>query len=272
MNLVISSKKINMSKLLTISFIGLFLLSCNSQEKRANPTVKDTVNAPKKVSKVDQYYLDHHQDSIISKSKGSTGNGSLEHGTLIPFSGTNYTYFDSSSYISGRAFTNDKVAKSVIQSYHQLKEDGDSRKYQVMEFSNEHGGKMFPHRTHQNGLSVDLMMPLQKNNKPYYGLDSKGLTHYLLDFNTEGEYTEDTSTSIDFDAAAKHLLALEKQARKNGLRITKVIFNTDLKDELYASPNGKLLTKSGIYITRNLTPLINGIHDDHYHVDFGFIH
>ena len=47
-----------------------------------------------------------------------------------------------------------------------------------------------------------------------------------------------------------------------------MIFKIELKDKLYATPNGQLLKKSGIYLAQQLTPLINGLHDDHYHVDF----
>ena len=67
---------------------------------------------------------------------------------------------------------------------------------------------------------------------------------------------------------AIHILALEKNARKNGLKIKKVIFNIGLKDKLFKSENGKLLKASGIYFAQNLTPTLNKLHDDHYHVDF----
>lgn len=89
-----------------------------------------------------------------------------------------------------------------------------------------------------------------------------------MDFNTEGLYTEDTTVSIDFNMAARHILELDKQAQKNGMCIQKVIFNTDLKDELYATEYGTKLKTSGIYITKNLSKVINDLHDDHYHVDF----
>jgi penicillin-insensitive murein endopeptidase len=71
-----------------------------------------------------------------------------------------------------------------------------------MECSNKEGGRIFPHRTHQNGLSVDFMIPLIKNGIPYYGLDNLGANHYLLDFNNNGEYLKDTSIKIDFNMVA----------------------------------------------------------------------
>lgn len=222
----------------------------------------------KPLTMVEKYYNLHSNDSLDSKSIGSVGNGSIENATLIPYEGSNYAYFDKTSYLGGRAFTHSKVAQITIDTYEALENQGVDRHFKVMEFSRKEGGKMFPHRTHQNGLSVDYMMPMQKDGKPYYELDKKGASHYLLEFDTEGKFSEDPSISIDFNMAARHILELDKQARKNGMRIHKVIFNTHLKDELFASLHGKRLKVSGIYITQNLSKLINDLHDDHYHVDF----
>lgn len=229
---------------------------------------EDNTEPSKDRTPTEKYYDSHVNDTIESNSVGSVSNGKLENGTLIPFKGANYEYFDKASYLGGRAFTNNKVAEITVNTYQALLDQGVDRKFKVMEFSNKEGGRMFPHRTHQNGLSVDYMMPLQKDGQPYYELDNKGATHYLMEFDTEGHYSEDKEVSIDFNIAARHILELEKQARKNGMRIHKVIFNTHLKDELYATEYGKKLKSSGIYITKNLSKLINDVHDDHYHVDF----
>jgi penicillin-insensitive murein endopeptidase len=67
---------------------------------------------------------------------------------------------------------------------------------------------------------------------------------------------------------ALHLVTLETTARMNGLKISKVILKTELKDNLFASSFGKQLIESGIYFTKSLTPMINSLHDDHYHIDF----
>lgn len=55
------------------------------------------------------------------------------------------------------------------------------------------------------------------------------------------------------------------------MKIGKVIIKLELKDELFASIYGKELLSNGIYFAQKLTPLINGVHDEHYHVDFEFI-
>ena len=143
-------------------------------------------------SVVDRYYIDNFQDSLKTKSIGSVSRVSLENGTLIPYSDSDFTYFDTASYLSGRAFTHHLVAQTVINTFQTFKSNGEKRKFSIMEFSNEHGGKLFPHRTHQNGMSVDMMMPLMKNGKPSYDLDDLGAIHYLLNLNKEG----DNDTSI----------------------------------------------------------------------------
>lgn len=266
-------RKTNMRFLVPFLSLFLFITSCSSQSEDSAPEVETSTNfdSIKKISIVETYYRDHHQDSLETKSIGSVSRGSLENGTLIPFSGSNYRYFDTSSYISGRAFTHQTVAQIILNTFKTIEENGETRMFRVMEFSNKHGGKMFPHRTHQNGMSVDLMMPLMKDGKPCYELDDLGAMHYLLDFNEKGQYVEDTTISIDFEQVASEIILMNNQARKLGMRIKKVIFNTDLRDELFSTSGGQIFMSSGPYITRNLEPVINDLHDDHFHIDFEFI-
>ena len=253
-------------------FLATFILiSCSAQVSTPKKSEKQKI-VTKTISPVDKYYLTHVQDSVPSESIGSVSNGQLKNGTLIPFSGSNYSYFDSVSYLSGRAFTHRSVAKTLLTSFSSLDSLLPDRVFKIMECSNKHGGKIYPHRTHQNGMSIDLMMPKKKDGQPYYGLDNQGGNHYLLDFDNSGRYTKDSSIIIDFDVLGKQLLDLQTSAKKSGLRIKKVILKMELRDELYASKHGQELKKSGIYITRNLTPIINMLHDDHFHIDFEIIH
>jgi penicillin-insensitive murein endopeptidase len=250
-----------MRSLLNISIFLLFL-SCQGQEQESG--VKETANK----SAVELYYESHAENDKESISKGSVSNGSLENGKLLSFMGDNFQYFDTSSYLGGRAFTSDKVKKTVLETYTGLAELIPDRQFCIMECSHEHGGKLFPHRTHQNGLSVDFMMPLKKDNKAYYELDHLGKEHYWLDFDNDGKYSKDPTVSIDFDLVAQHILLLDKNARANGLKIAKVIIKTELKDELYDSKYGEEFKSSAIYIVKSLTPMINSLHDEHFHIDF----
>lgn len=257
-------------KILFVSIILCTLGSCTAQIKSTSsdsisPQTTDVVS-----SKVDEHF--HSYDSIQepSISTGSVSNGSLNSGRIFPFSGNNFHYFDTTSYLADRGFTHEKVLKTVLEAYTELETLLPERHFCIMECSHKHGGKLFPHRTHQNGLSIDFMMPKLKDSKPYYELDNLGAQHYMLTFDENGNYSEDKSISLDFNTIALHILELQKAAKKNGLSIEKVIINTSLKDELFATENGKILKTSGIYVVRNLSPLINAVHDDHFHIDFKF--
>lgn len=239
------------------------ITSCSAQQKPTKQEVKSDAIAA--------YLLKYTENDAPSISKGTVSNGTLVNGKLMPFSGANFIYFDTASYTGSRAFVNDRVRTAVINTYKRLEELTPERHFCIMECSHEQGGKLSPHRTHQNGLSIDFMTPLLQNGLPYYALDNLGAQHYLLDFDSEGKYTKDPSVSIDFNTMALHILILSEEAQKVGLKIEKVILKMELKDELYASENGKKLLKSDVYITKSLTPIINSLHDDHYHIDFELV-
>jgi penicillin-insensitive murein DD-endopeptidase len=249
---------------INILSIAFFCASCTGQEKE----IANDSNVRKVPSLIDEYVLAHPDDGKPSVSIGTVSKGSMVNGKLIPYSGTNFQYFADNSYLMGRAFVNSSLRNTLIESYHAMYSYYPEHLFYIMESSHKCGGKLDPHKTHQNGLSVDFMMPLTKNGKEYQGLDTIGVDHYYLNFDNEGSYVEDSSIKINFDIVAKHILELEKKARLNGLRISKVILKIELKDELYASKYGSELLRSGIYVVRSLTPIINLLHDEHYHIDF----
>lgn len=255
-----------MKQVLFILSLSLLLISCEEQVRLAKTkTVHSEPNL------VVSYQLKHPDSTTVSKSFGNVAKGHLENGKLMPFSGKNYFYFDTSSYLEGRAFVHQKVKQCCLDTYDILYQLDSLRCYGIMECSNKNGGKIEPHRTHQNGLSVDFMCPNQKNGKIYSQLDHIGIPHYMLSYTENGCYVNEHTVTIDFEAIALHLLELNKQTKKHGLKIEKVIFKLELLDELFSGENGKKLRNSGIYFARKLSPLINNLHDDHYHVDFGLV-
>jgi penicillin-insensitive murein endopeptidase len=265
-------------KHIAVVLVTLFAFACNESVEVPTddiivPETVDTTFAPLgaqevTLSEVEEYYLKHADDFKPSTSLGTPGKGSLENAKLMPFSGPNFQYFDTLSYTEGRAFTNGKTRNCLLDAYKQLQTDVPSRTFFVMECSTKRGGKLWPHRTHQNGLSVDFMMPLTKSGQPFVDLDTIGAKHYFLSFNKSGLWMKDQSVSIDFDLVAQHILELHNAGEKNGLGISKVIINTDLKPEFYATPHGQIVKDLEIYVVKSLTPTINALHDDHYHIDF----
>lgn len=245
----------------------LFLLSCE-QVTTTTQLKASTVSDTTRLSSVDAHYQKYSKRTDESVSTGSVSNGSLKNGYLFPFTGSNFHYFDTTSYLSNRGFVHKKVLLSTLAAYAQLAQELPGSTFGIMECSNENGGKIAPHRTHQNGMSIDFMTPLLHHGVPSTELDFSGAPHYLMDFDNQGRYTEDTTYNIDFETMAHHLLALQKTAAENGLKIAKIIWKVELQKALFATPSGKKLKASGVYVTTKLTPLINSLHDDHYHVDF----
>lgn len=207
-----------------------------------------------------------------SKAIGSPGNGKLENPHLMPYSGENFRYFSPLSYyILDDAYLHSRVQTTLLTAYQECEKTCADTKFRVMECANKDGGKMWLHRTHQNGLSVDFMVPKKQGAKQSKMLDWLGLWHYLLEFTDEGKSKLNQNIKIDFETMGKHILALDRAARKNGLKINKVILKIELKDDFYATESGKKVKQKGIYFARSLSDIVNKVHDDHYHIDFEIV-
>jgi len=211
-----------------------------------------------------------HRNRGESASHGKVQAGSLKNAYKLPYSGNNFKYFSPLSYyVLGRAYVHSKVYKTVLDSYTHCETELPKKFFRVMECSKKHGGKMSPHRTHQNGLSIDFMTPLIKNGKQKKAYNRIGIFRYLLNFDSHGKLSK--KVSIDFETMAQHILLLDNEARENGLRVKKVIFKINLKDDLYKTKSGVELKRKGIYFAKSLPERIDKLHDDHYHIDFEFI-
>lgn len=204
-----------------------------------------------------------------SKAIGYVWNGALENPYLIPYSGPNFRYFSPFSYyILNNAYLHSSVAGIVSLAYKECEKTCPGIQFRLMECANKNGGKMYIHRTHQNGLSVDFMIPKKKDEDQSRLFDKLGIWHYLLEFDNQGVLKFNKNIEIDFESMAKHILAIDHAARKLNLKIKKVIFKIELKDELFATENGKELKRRGIYFAQSLSETVNKLHDDHYHIDF----
>lgn len=210
-----------------------------------------------------------HKNNGESKSIGTVSNGKLINGYKIPYKGDNFKYFSAFDYfVLGRCYMHSDIYQIVIDSYKDLNKIYPDYTFKIMECSKRRGGRPFPHKTHQNGTSIDFMTPLKKGNKIVRLYDKIGMWRYLMKFDSNGKARINKNIEIDFDKTAKHILILDKTARANGYRIKKVILETNLKDEIYNSKFGKELKNSNIYFVRSLPKIINELHDDHYHIDF----
>lgn len=195
---------------------------------------------------------------------GSTKKGRLNNGVSLPPNGPNFTSYGFLPELMGRTYVHSKVKAVVINSYKQLETLSAKSLYKYAETGFEEGGRFKPHKTHQNGLSIDFMVPVINNqNKKATYFTTNALNRYGYDVNF-GDDGRSGQYQIDFDAMAAHLMVLNKAALKKGITIWRVLFAPDLQPKLYSSKYGAYLKKN-IFIPTKRSWVR---HDEHYHVDF----
>ena len=92
----------------------------------------------------------------VSVCYGTSSNGRLEGGVQIPGSGPNFTPYSALGVALGRTYVHSKVAATIANAYRALEMATPGKKYVYGESGWEHGGRIKPHRTHQNGLARGL--------------------------------------------------------------------------------------------------------------------
>ncbi len=199
-----------------------------------------------------------------SVASGSVGSGSLKYGKRVPLRGDNYTTYSFTCYLLGRTHAHDPVRQTVLDAYEICEETCPDMEFLLGEIGHKNGGRFLPHRTHRNGMSVDFMTPLTRKGKPasnsYFRYHLFNLWGYGRDFDSNGK---NGNLEIDFETTARHILALDQAAKKNGLRIKKIILAPELRRKMLKTPTGRKIT----HLTYTKNPVVVR-HDDHYHVDF----
>jgi penicillin-insensitive murein endopeptidase len=194
---------------------------------------------------------------------GKTSAGRLEQGVRLPSSGPNFSSYSTSMVAVGRTYVHSKVARVVRRSFAALEKSRPETVYVIGESGWAKGGRFRPHRTHQNGLSVDFMVPVLNADGRSVPLPTRPTQRwgYDLEFDQDGRLD---ALRIDFDAVAAQLAALHRAARAEGVGIGLVIFDDRYLDKLWKTPDGP-------YVRRRL-PFMKGKpwvrHDEHFHIDF----
>lgn len=195
-----------------------------------------------------------------SRSTGSVSNGKIENAKRLPFRGANFTSYSFPGYLAGRTFVHEKIRKTVLDAFDICKETCPEVCFLIGETGRKKGGRFMPHRTHQNGLSVDLMTPLLKNKSPYHSSHLFNLWGYGYEFDENGKTG---NISVDYQTLAKWIAALDKASKKNGIQIQKIIFDPILRKQLLKVKGGKAIQH--LPYTKNRVVIR---HDDHFHIDF----
>lgn len=200
-----------------------------------------------------------------SESVGLTNDGRLVHGKRLPSSGSNFRTYSRLGSAFGRTAVHGLVRETILASYAELAGTTPDVRYIYGETGWPWGGRFRPHRTHQNGLSVDFMVPVRREGEPAI------LPTHILNKFGYGEAFDDQGRSeyltIDFDAITAHLRALDGAARARGLEIALVVFAPDLQKVLFQTEVGASLRDRMRFTDRPSWVR----HDDHYHVDFRLV-
>ena len=205
-------------------------------------------------------------DLVAAESQcyGTVSNGRLEGGVKLPGDGPNFRSYSALGATAGRTHVHSTVAEIIVSAYAALAKEMPSATYVYGETGWATGGRIRPHRTHQNGLSADFFVPVRNAAGKSVPLPT-GVTNklgYDIEFNANAAFDDYT---IDFGATAEHLYQLHLAAQARGARIALVIFEPAYLSRLFATPRGKFLQKELPFMKGK--PWVR--HDEHYHVDFG---
>ena len=101
-----------------------------------------------------------------SRSYGSIRDGTLEHGKRLPTTGPNYRAYGRLPATLGRNNLHGTVRDVVLEAYAALEEILPGVHFVYGETGRSRGGPFAPHHTHQNGLSIDFMVPVRSASGP----------------------------------------------------------------------------------------------------------
>ena len=194
---------------------------------------------------------------------GTPAHGRLEGGVTLPRSGANFSAYGTIPVVAGRTHMHEAVRDAVSGAYGLLETMAPGVHFVYGESGWAHGGPFKPHKTHQNGLSVDLMVPVRDETGASVPLPTHAFNRYGYDIEFDGHGRTD-DLRIDFDALGTLILALDQAARARGITVQRVIFAPDLQAQLYRSRHGKQVRQRVAIPTQRSWVR----HDEHIHVDF----
>lgn len=199
-----------------------------------------------------------------SQCYGSVGDGRLEGAVQLPLNGPNFSAYSSLAATAGRTHVHAKVANIVVAAYADLAKNTGRAKFVYGETGLASGGPFRPHKTHQNGSSVDFFVPVRNAAGAPAALPSTLANRfgYDIEFDASGKFGE---YQIDFPALAEHLYQLDRAGAAHGAPIVKLIIDPRYFAALYATLRGPYLRKQTYFMLSK--PWVR--HDEHFHVDFG---
>lgn len=198
-----------------------------------------------------------------SQSTGNVAEGKLINGKRLPSSGDNFVTYSRLGSLIGRNGVHHKVRDVILDAFTDIYQKYPEYEYVIGECSWLSGGSMKPHRTHQNGVSVDFMVPIRNHENEIDILPTNIFNKFGYDVEFDSTGTNEDYT-IDFESMAIHLYYLNESAKKHNVKIKLVIFDPVLQKRLFQTEYG-LIIQNQMQFTKNAVWVR---HDEHYHVNF----
>lgn len=203
------------------------------------------------------------ENNELSKSIDKTNEGSLINGKRIPSNGNNFVAYSYLGTLLGRNCVHSTVRDIVLETYGEMYRRYPDKTFVYGETGWCGGGRIRPHKTHRNGLSVDFVVPVLNEESRSVPLPASVLNKfgYSHEFDNTGKLDE---YSIDFEAMAAHLFHLQEAATRHAVDIEVVIFDPNLQPMLFRGEYGQRIKESMRFSTKPSWVR----HDEHYHIDF----
>lgn len=194
---------------------------------------------------------------------GDVVNGRLEGGRRLPYSGENYRAYSLLGFLLGRTFVHGAVREAMRDAYAELSRSHPELRFVYGESAWPWGGHFWPHKSHANGTAADFFVPVRTLDGAVSELPTWpwALFGYAVQFDKAGR---SGSRTIDFEAMALHLLALDRATRAHGIGIRRIIFDVALQSRLAATGSGASVMRRFTFNKQQAWVR----HDEHYHVDF----
>lgn len=194
-------------------------------------------------------------------SFGGGGCGKVEGAVQVPCEGPNFEIFADTSCLAGRNYLHPLVQQTVVAAFAALATKAPLRQWQFGETGYQKGGPLWPHRSHQNGLSADFFVPVSSGGRPArVPISVLNKFGYGLEFDSHGKLDD---LFIDWKALGEHLLSLEAEGKSRGVAFERIIL----------TPKYRELLMREVPAVKHLEPLFMKKeawvrHDEHYHIDF----
>lgn len=223
---------------------------------------EESSNAEAKKAGAKSRGLDARINEMKAVAFGKDKCGSLRGGAPLRCTGKNFESFSDVACVLGRNHLHPLAIGTIEDAYASLEATHPTRGWQFGDFGWKAGGRLRPHKTHQNGLSADFFVPVvnatgEPSSVPVEVGNKFG---YGVEFDAKGVHDDLT---IDWVALTDHLLALEAAGAAHRTTISRIILAPELRKVLVRKdPRAKRFasrfSKRKSWVR----------HDEHYHIDF----